>query len=513
MIPDRSREHDDRVGGRGSGSAHHQASCRPAEAARRRRRVRARPPAPRRIGSVTTKGGARPRKADLTPARRAWSPFQACGPSIPSPDLRRLTALGTTLMHEHLAVGYPAGSSPRGVDRAVRREHAVALHRADAGAQGSRAPDARRPVSDRPRTRRRADGGGGVRGAACTSCARPVSTRKRTGAAGVLQVPPALRATPLGEMTRALRARARARASTAPASAPASSRWRPDADGSRRTRRPCCARRRARTGRPVRQSRRTPIEGTMGPEQLDDARERGRRSACRRRRPLLRRERRALPPRRCSIAARTSASTVSVSRSSTRIATRLAVLIGLLGVGFERQLVLSHDTVWCWRGRAPTLPPSLRSRLEAHVRLRDDRPAACAAAGVSEREDPHHAGGESPPLLRGGRAVGHGRPRAPVPPPGRPGTRLRLRLGAEVTVPSRPDVSSRRSQAPPPRPRPARRRHRRRRCGGANAPAKRRRVSGEDRLRRRWRRGRRCGRGRRGRRDLARAGRARGAAR
>jgi len=30
---------------------------------------------------------------------------------------------------------------------------------------------------------------------------------------------------------------------------------------------------------------------------------------------------------------------------------RLAALIGLLGVGFERQLVLSHDTVWCWRGR------------------------------------------------------------------------------------------------------------------------------------------------------------------
>lgn len=38
---------------------------------------------------------------------------------------------------------------------------------------------------------------------------------------------------------------------------------------------------------------------------------------------------------------------------------RLAVLIGLLGVGFERQLVLSHDTVWCWRGRAPTLPAEL----------------------------------------------------------------------------------------------------------------------------------------------------------
>jgi phosphotriesterase-related protein len=38
---------------------------------------------------------------------------------------------------------------------------------------------------------------------------------------------------------------------------------------------------------------------------------------------------------------------------------RLAVLIGLLGLGFERQLVLSHDTVWCWRGRAPKLPADL----------------------------------------------------------------------------------------------------------------------------------------------------------
>jgi phosphotriesterase-related protein len=38
---------------------------------------------------------------------------------------------------------------------------------------------------------------------------------------------------------------------------------------------------------------------------------------------------------------------------------RLAVLLGLLGLGFERQLVLSHDTVWCWRGRAPKLPADL----------------------------------------------------------------------------------------------------------------------------------------------------------
>lgn len=36
---------------------------------------------------------------------------------------------------------------------------------------------------------------------------------------------------------------------------------------------------------------------------------------------------------------------------------RLAALIGLIGIGFASQIVLSHDTVWCWRGRAPKLPP------------------------------------------------------------------------------------------------------------------------------------------------------------
>lgn len=35
---------------------------------------------------------------------------------------------------------------------------------------------------------------------------------------------------------------------------------------------------------------------------------------------------------------------------------RLAALIGLLGIGCERQIVLSHDTVWCWRGRPLPLP-------------------------------------------------------------------------------------------------------------------------------------------------------------
>lgn len=35
---------------------------------------------------------------------------------------------------------------------------------------------------------------------------------------------------------------------------------------------------------------------------------------------------------------------------------RLAALIGLLGIGCERQIVLSHDTVWCWRGRPLPIP-------------------------------------------------------------------------------------------------------------------------------------------------------------
>ena len=43
---------------------------------------------------------------------------------------------------------------------------------------------------------------------------------------------------------------------------------------------------------------------------------------------------------------------------------RLAALIGLVGSGFERQIVLSHDTVWCWRGRAPTLPAHVLANWE-----------------------------------------------------------------------------------------------------------------------------------------------------
>jgi phosphotriesterase-related protein len=38
---------------------------------------------------------------------------------------------------------------------------------------------------------------------------------------------------------------------------------------------------------------------------------------------------------------------------------RLAALIGLIGVGYESQLVLSHDTVACWLGRGLDLPPEM----------------------------------------------------------------------------------------------------------------------------------------------------------
>lgn len=38
---------------------------------------------------------------------------------------------------------------------------------------------------------------------------------------------------------------------------------------------------------------------------------------------------------------------------------RTAALIGLIGIGFHRQIVLSHDSVWCWRGRPLPIPPEM----------------------------------------------------------------------------------------------------------------------------------------------------------
>ena len=47
---------------------------------------------------------------------------------------------------------------------------------------------------------------------------------------------------------------------------------------------------------------------------------------------------------------------------------RTAALIGLLGIGFQNQIVLSHDTVWCWRGRAlPVEESSVPNWKPSHV--------------------------------------------------------------------------------------------------------------------------------------------------
>ena len=64
---------------------------------------------------------------------------------------------------------------------------------------------------------------------------------------------------------------------------------------------------------------------------------------------------------------------------------RLAVLIGLLGLGFERQLVLSHDTVWCWRGRELKLPAETLARWKPTYVLREILPKL-RAAGVAEEK-------------------------------------------------------------------------------------------------------------------------------
>jgi len=77
---------------------------------------------------------------------------------------------------------------------------------------------------------------------------------------------------------------------------------------------------------------------------------------------------------------------------------RTAALIGLLGVGFERQIVLSHDTVWCWRGRAPVIPASaLADWQPTHLFRRSSR---AARGGRAAGEDRRHAGREPAPLLR-----------------------------------------------------------------------------------------------------------------
>lgn len=46
---------------------------------------------------------------------------------------------------------------------------------------------------------------------------------------------------------------------------------------------------------------------------------------------------------------------------------RKAALIGLLGVGCERQIVVSHDSVWCWRGRPAPIGDILANWKPTHL--------------------------------------------------------------------------------------------------------------------------------------------------
>lgn len=64
---------------------------------------------------------------------------------------------------------------------------------------------------------------------------------------------------------------------------------------------------------------------------------------------------------------------------------RTAALIGLLGIGFHSQIVLSHDSVWCWRGRPLAIPAeALPNWHPAHV-FKTVLPAL-REAGVSEEK-------------------------------------------------------------------------------------------------------------------------------
>jgi phosphotriesterase-related protein len=67
---------------------------------------------------------------------------------------------------------------------------------------------------------------------------------------------------------------------------------------------------------------------------------------------------------------------------------RLASLIGLCGIGFEKQIVLSHDSVACWLGRGLELTPQMARLVEnwkpSHV-FRNVVPAL-KKAGVSQEK-------------------------------------------------------------------------------------------------------------------------------
>jgi phosphotriesterase-related protein len=62
---------------------------------------------------------------------------------------------------------------------------------------------------------------------------------------------------------------------------------------------------------------------------------------------------------------------------------RAAALIGLLGIGFERQIVLSHDSVWCWLGRPLPIPPEQMAKWNPTHVFRNVLPSL-REAGVSQ---------------------------------------------------------------------------------------------------------------------------------
>src|SRR5262249_25594835 len=67
---------------------------------------------------------------------------------------------------------------------------------------------------------------------------------------------------------------------------------------------------------------------------------------------------------------------------------RLGALIGLLGIGFERQIVLSHDSVWCWRGRPLPIPAEqLAPKWDPRHVFRPIGPALRDAGGAPRNTD------------------------------------------------------------------------------------------------------------------------------
>jgi phosphotriesterase-related protein len=62
---------------------------------------------------------------------------------------------------------------------------------------------------------------------------------------------------------------------------------------------------------------------------------------------------------------------------------RTAALIGLLGIGFEKQIMLSHDSVWCWLGRPLPIPPEALGKWNPTHVFKNVIPAL-REAGVSQ---------------------------------------------------------------------------------------------------------------------------------